>query len=257
MSRCQSFTDRGTPCQMRARIGSAHCISHDPDYRDTARANAVAGGVASGEARRVPGDALHIPGFSLGDRRHIQLILDAVLRMDLAGRIEPGRSRRVIKALSIAVRNFDRPGREKELDPMHFEHDFSDIAGEVAEFEAAFPGWAYNAAEGDQLRSDLQLANASKGRKRQATDYTLYPNIHPGSRSTAHPDPHGATVDNLLNTFSPNDVSLSPEQMISSSLRMPDPPTTDAPDDPALTFLAAWSRAATEDNDAEEHARTA
>ncbi len=103
---CSDLTDRGLPCRFPARTSSDRCVNHDPGYAATRRANAVAGGLASGQARKpIPLSEVHLDFL---DRAGIQAALEAVVRLEMVGRISPARSRNILRALSIAQRNFDR-----------------------------------------------------------------------------------------------------------------------------------------------------
>jgi hypothetical protein len=113
---CAATTRDGRPCRFPTRPGHPLCINHDPAFRDKQRANRAAGVSAATDARRRrarlrANTALYdLDQWALVDRASIQAVLDAVIRLELAGRLPNNRARNLIRALGIAVRNFDEPG---------------------------------------------------------------------------------------------------------------------------------------------------
>ena len=111
--RCHAVARRtGDPCLFPARSSHAYCINHDPEYRLRQRENTRKGGLASALTRSAADSASL--RLWIGDRAGIQAALDAVIRLELHGRISPARSRNVLRALAIAARNFNDPNRPVE-----------------------------------------------------------------------------------------------------------------------------------------------
>jgi len=112
---CAATRADGRPCRFPTRLNHTHCINHDPAYRDQQAANRRVGVRAATHTRQLRArlrrtTALYeLDEWALADRASIQAVLDAVIRLELAGRIPNHRSRNVIRALAIAVRNFDTP----------------------------------------------------------------------------------------------------------------------------------------------------
>ena len=106
MNACTALTRHGLPCRFIPPRGAALCINHDPGA-DTRRASARAAR-ASVTARRTPSDRLIHTVLSLTDRSSIQAVLDTLIRLELAGRISNDRANIILRACSIAARNFDR-----------------------------------------------------------------------------------------------------------------------------------------------------
>jgi hypothetical protein len=103
---CTGLTAAGNPCRFVARHGRPFCINHDPDYHEQQRDNVLRGARISRAARKaaVP---LRLDAIDLSTRAGVQAALDAVIRLELLGRIPERRARNLIRALSVAVRNFD------------------------------------------------------------------------------------------------------------------------------------------------------
>ena len=101
---CGAKTRDGAECTFSARRGSGLCINHDPAYAAQQRANALKGAERSVTSRRTHA---HLPEehFDLSTHGGIQAVLDAVIRLEFAGRISERRSRNLIRALSLASRN--------------------------------------------------------------------------------------------------------------------------------------------------------
>jgi len=92
----------GKPCAFVARRASGLCINHDPAYHEQQRLNARKGAAASVATRR--SRSIRVDAVDLSSRVRIQALLDAVIRLELLGRIPPSRSRNLIRALSLAGR---------------------------------------------------------------------------------------------------------------------------------------------------------
>ncbi len=106
MTACSATTRRGAPCGFAPRRGTNRCINHE-DGAPTREASAKAAS-ASVAARRYPSEWLGETALSLRDRASIQAVLDALVRLQLSGRISIARSAIILRACSIATRNFDR-----------------------------------------------------------------------------------------------------------------------------------------------------
>ena len=131
---CSASRADGQPCRFPARHGAGLCINHDPAYRSQQAENRKHGVRAATEsrqrrARNHSTTALYaLDEWALADRSSIQAILDAVIRLELAGRLPTARVRNLLRALSIAVRNFDTPpgaplhGRTARHDLTRYHH---------------------------------------------------------------------------------------------------------------------------------------
>jgi hypothetical protein len=109
---CHSFVD-GRRCNAHARIGSSHCIFHDPEYTETRLENSAAGGIASGETRA--GSPPHDPatvwgyaGLDFSSGPGIVAALEFVATMELMGRISSARTRNILRALHIVSQHLNR-----------------------------------------------------------------------------------------------------------------------------------------------------
>jgi hypothetical protein len=122
MARCTALTKDGTPCRVASRHGASHCLNHDPGYHEEQRANAAAAGRASGAARRQL-EPVDLGFVNLTNRTGIQALLDALLRLELLGKLPSARSRMVVRLLSLAIRNFDTAARMHHLDAQVATHD--------------------------------------------------------------------------------------------------------------------------------------
>jgi hypothetical protein len=77
----------------------------NPAYREQQRENILKGSANSRAARKQP--RLTMNDLDLSTRTGIQAALDAVLRLEFAGRIDPKRTRNLLRGLTLAARNFD------------------------------------------------------------------------------------------------------------------------------------------------------
>ena len=119
---CSATTRAGTPCQFAARRASGLCINHDPAYKEQQRANSARGVAASLASRRAQHHQISLDEFRLTNRESIQATLDAVVRLELTGRIPVTRSRNLIRLLGIASRNFNRDLYNRtSLDSQHYD----------------------------------------------------------------------------------------------------------------------------------------
>lgn len=111
--RCHWVLERtGQLCGFHARNDRPFCINHDPQARDEHRAQSSRGG----KAHRTTAPIIESQGLeiSLDDRAGIQAILHAVVTAELLGQINPRRSLNIVRALSVATRNFDNnPNRTR------------------------------------------------------------------------------------------------------------------------------------------------
>ncbi len=138
-------------------------MSHDPAYAEQQRDNVRNGGFASGRAR---GPFLDdASDFTLSDRASIQAAIDAVLRLELTGKIPSSRSRVVVRLLSLAVRNFDRPKRDGYYDAVIAAHDPETYAQRRQVLDSHIGGIVDSLA-GDELNRRVQ-AIADVGARRQ------------------------------------------------------------------------------------------
>jgi hypothetical protein len=97
---CDALNGAGEPCRAYRHEASRFCIFHDPAYREQRLANSSAGGATPAKSS-ILDDVL----VDLGDAAGIQAVLDLTVRLELLGRINPARSRNIIRALSVAQRN--------------------------------------------------------------------------------------------------------------------------------------------------------
>ena len=151
-SPCTATTAGGQPCGFPPRRGALLCTNHDPNRRDERRRNQQAGVIAASQARKARAEARlasSVYGFdtwALADRASIQAMIDTVIRLELAGRLPEARVRNLLRALTLAVRNFDpatsgRPlaGRPRhDLARYRYARRSLDQQLEVALAEAAF-----------------------------------------------------------------------------------------------------------------------
>ena len=160
---CTATTKSGETCRATPRADSGLCINHDPDYAKQQRENVRNGGVASGAARRPFLD--DTSNFALSDRASVQAAIDTVFRLELAGKIPPSRSRVIVRLLSLAVRNFDRPKRESYYDAVVATHDPQTYTERRQALDTQLDG-IVQALEGDELNRRV-WAIADVGSKRQ------------------------------------------------------------------------------------------
>ncbi|MGI8925417.1 MAG: hypothetical protein ACR2HN_02075, partial [Tepidiformaceae bacterium] len=150
MAQCHSYVD-GRACRMAARQASAHCIAHDPEYRDEQHANSTAGGVASADARRKL-EAIDLDFVSLTDRPSIQALLDAVFRQELLGELPTARGRLLVRMLSLAIRNLDRASRNGQDDALIGAQDARTYDNVRGAFTRAAPNLLYSAHSNERGR---------------------------------------------------------------------------------------------------------
>ena len=103
---CSATTRAGRPCRFYTPAGATHCINHCHGADTSAAASRAAR--ASAKARRVPTEQFLETVLSFNDRPSIQAVLDTVTRMVLAHRLDAASAAVVLRACSIATRNFDR-----------------------------------------------------------------------------------------------------------------------------------------------------
>ncbi|MFN0148235.1 MAG: hypothetical protein ACKVT1_17175 [Dehalococcoidia bacterium] len=112
---CTAITAAGILCNFSARRGTYLCINHDPDYRDQQAAQRRRASEAAARNRKLRAEqrassaVYNLEEWVLADRSSIQALLDTVIRLELAGRLPSARARNLLRALAIAVRNFDTP----------------------------------------------------------------------------------------------------------------------------------------------------
>ena len=120
---CVALNRRGDPCRYRTPPDAVYCPSHDPantqNFVKTNSANAR----RPRPSRTTPSHALIESAFSLSDRRSIQAVLDTVIRLQLSARIPDETARIILRACSIATRNFDTT-RDTLSGPLPQQHDW-------------------------------------------------------------------------------------------------------------------------------------
>jgi hypothetical protein len=114
---CPHAFNDGSICGAQSLAFDDYCYNHSPNTADQRRENAAAAGRASGEARR-PTGADRILGdediaVNTTDPAQLQVLIDAIMRMELEGRFPPARSRQVVRLLALAVRNVSRIDRKE------------------------------------------------------------------------------------------------------------------------------------------------
>ena len=118
---CAATTTAGRPCRFPPRLNSTLCINHDPAYHDQQTRNRQTGVRHAARNRhnhatiRETTALYELDAWALSDRASIQAVLDAVIRLELAGRIPNSRARNLIRALALAIRNFDTPPASDQL----------------------------------------------------------------------------------------------------------------------------------------------
>ncbi len=121
MSACSALTRQGRPCHFPARRGTHYCINHEHDADTTGAATRASRAAAI--ARRTPSEQLLDTVLSLTDRASIQAVLDTLIRLELAGRISHDRATIILRACSVAARNFDRSA-DTLVGPAAQQHDW-------------------------------------------------------------------------------------------------------------------------------------
>jgi hypothetical protein len=110
-------------------LGESLCRHHlHPEAAAESAANARAARTARLNAK--PSVELLEAVVALNDRTSIQAILDQVIRLSLAGRLEPKRARVILQACAIAVRNFD-PAPQTLAGPRPQNHDWESYFSRV------------------------------------------------------------------------------------------------------------------------------
>lgn len=107
---CEGTTRSGESCGFPPRHGEDFCINHtDGVNRQEAARNA---GRASALARIKSSPSLNLLStvISLTDRASIQAASDVAIRLYIGERIERDKFDSLIRACSVAMRNFDKPG---------------------------------------------------------------------------------------------------------------------------------------------------
>ncbi|MEX0784985.1 MAG: hypothetical protein WD557_20305 [Dehalococcoidia bacterium] len=108
--RCKAATSKGLTCRGPVDNDGDLCYFHDPAKADERREGARRGGIASGESRRNPRPLLEPRVATLTDPLSIQVLLDAVLRLEMLGKMTDARGKRLAKLLALAVKNVGRDG---------------------------------------------------------------------------------------------------------------------------------------------------
>jgi hypothetical protein len=103
LHQCHAFI-WGDPCRFPARREHIYCINHDPAYREQRREQSRRAGLASAASRATTPGIEHLTLY-LGDRAGVQAVIDLVIRLELLGQISAVRSRNILRACAIALRN--------------------------------------------------------------------------------------------------------------------------------------------------------
>ena len=105
--RCPAITRAGTPCKAPPLNDADHCLFHSPATAEAQHDSRRQGGIASGVSRRSGPADISPEAISLSGRPAIQALLDAIVRLELTGRLAPTRTRNLLRALSLAIRNLE------------------------------------------------------------------------------------------------------------------------------------------------------
>ncbi|MBI5948297.1 MAG: hypothetical protein HY875_09175 [Chloroflexi bacterium] len=175
MPQCQAITEKGSRCRLPALSTSEHCLNHDPEYHEQQRANAAAAGRASGVARRL--QPIDLDFVSLAERTSIQGLLDTLFRMELLGTLPPPRARLLVRILSLAIRNFDRPVRTSPNDATKATHEPATYDRTRNEFEELAAAVVSALADNDDLTLARQLSAESARRRQKWTDEEAFDRV--------------------------------------------------------------------------------
>ncbi len=128
MSACAATTRKGRPCRFPARRDTSYCINHEPGANPSDAARRAAG--AAILARHPSSNYLIDTVLSFTDRASIQAVLDALVRLVISGRISNSRARIILRACSVATRNFD-PALDTLTGPRPQQHEWFDYFDKV------------------------------------------------------------------------------------------------------------------------------
>lgn len=101
---CSATTRRGSPCSFAARKATGLCVNHDPSYREQQAENSRRGMETSLRRRRDRPTFIPLETLDLSTRGGVQAAIEALLHLELSGRISPARSRNIARTLSLALR---------------------------------------------------------------------------------------------------------------------------------------------------------
>ena len=109
MNRCLGTTRSGRHCGFRVTDGSDFCLNHDPGADTHAAATRASQAAARARAiQQTPSPRLMELMFALHNREAIQSTLDSIIRLTVADRIDKETASILVRACSVAARNFDR-----------------------------------------------------------------------------------------------------------------------------------------------------
>ncbi|MEX0784314.1 MAG: hypothetical protein WD557_16860 [Dehalococcoidia bacterium] len=132
---CAATTAQGRPCRARPQLGTRVCIYHDPGFASQRHEHARQGGIASGEARRTPRPLLEARAAALSDPLSVQVLLDAMVRLELLGKMTDARGKRLARLLSLAVRNVGRDGHDSTAYGVRRKSVDAELSGLVRQYE--------------------------------------------------------------------------------------------------------------------------
>ena len=123
---CPHVFKNGNVCGAQSLAFDDLCYKHSPTTAAERKANAIAAGHASAEAR-AKGDERRFLGMAdiavnTTDAAQLQVLIDAMLRIELEGQLPAARGRQVVRLLALAVRNLPRIDR-KEAHPVTYSDD--------------------------------------------------------------------------------------------------------------------------------------
>ncbi len=111
-ARCRALNSRGKPCGFWPRKGEDFCVNHGPESQDERAENVRKGvEVRLQRLRERPSVALIDISTGFENRTAIQGTLDVTTKLLLSGRINEKTASIMVRACSVASRNFDAPVR--------------------------------------------------------------------------------------------------------------------------------------------------
>ena len=126
---CEATTKAGKRCRMAPPRGQTLCMNHRSGAQPGESAEHARQARLARLRKRPSVDFLQAV-IALNDRTSIQATLDEVIRLSLAGRLDPKRARVILQACAIAVRNFD-PAPITLAGPKPQQHDWQSYFGRV------------------------------------------------------------------------------------------------------------------------------
>jgi hypothetical protein len=186
--RCTATTASGRPCRARPRTGSTLCLAHDPSYDETRRQNGRSGGerAALNNRTRRQVRPYVFKHLRIADPHDLGLVIDALLRLEITGRLPPARTRNLIRIVHAAQRNLalhrncdEFDAHRRRLDDDLFQ---AIIATGQSEQRRRLDDIGYESAARETLHHDLERwpnldrrSAAVRQLDRELEDWTLRP----------------------------------------------------------------------------------